>query len=173
MAPSDQIKDSHDQAEHQGDSSNHDGKTERGQNDKVGPDGKTEGERLSDQTIHQMERELGTKMESRIGGGGSSDRTAPPPPTPRGEPLVLSPAVPPERFEFPALERGGVEGGGGGANVEYEQAAADHAPDDGGAYSLSLSEAERAASESRAAGDAMFKKFVKGASLRGEQQANS
>jgi len=168
MAPSDQVKDTGERGAKE-QTSNRDDSTQRGQNDKLGPDGKTEGERTSDQIIREIEHEMGRKTDLPPTDGGPDGKVINPPPKETAD-LGLTLVNPPaDRIKVPEIAaRGGVEGGG-------------HDPDyvwgDGGhhrpARDQSLGDGHSAAyEESRAAGDAMFQKFVKEAELRGEQAAS-
>ena len=72
MAPSDQTRDTGEQAG-KDQRSNRDDSSQRDKNEKLGPDDKTEGERVSDQMIREKEQELGTKTDLHPMGGGGRD----------------------------------------------------------------------------------------------------
>jgi hypothetical protein len=173
MAPSDQVKDSGERAG-KDQTSKRDDSAQRDKNEKVGPDGKTDGERASDAYIKQKEQELGTKTNFEAKFGADSGRATEPPKGPSGDPVRQPPSPKIDQLSAPEIHGGdaGGGGGGGGDKMEFPSGGAHQLPNDGGAYPLSLSEAERAAAETRAAGDAMFQKFVKEAELRGEQAAS-
>jgi hypothetical protein len=168
MAPSDQTKDTGEQAG-KDQTSKRDDSTQRGQNDKLGSDGKTEGERMSDQIIREMEHEMGQKTDLPPMDGGPAGKVINPPPNQGPDLRPTAVNSQPDRLEVMTIAaRGGIEGGG--RDPDYVWGGGPHRS----ARDQSLPDGHSAAyEESRAAGDAMFQKFVKGAELRGAQAARS